>query len=96
MNPNSDLNGKRVGFIVRTRHNRLKPLIGIPIDSPGDDDSFVNVVHVHPDKATVEEALTVLREAGSYVDRIFTAPIPSGSPHWLLELTAAEKVPQTE
>lgn len=89
-----DLGGKWVGFIVRTRRERFKPLIGQVIGS-GDSDTFVWVGYTESDYPTSEEALTALRDSGTVLARIFTAPIPSGQPHWLEMLIEAEREART-
>lgn len=80
-----DLNGRYIGFVVKTRHDKFKPMIGVPYDSPGDNDSMVHVIAVRESFDSFADALATLPDCGLELAQTFTVPMPTHGVmgHWL-------------
>lgn len=88
-----EYNGKLVGFIVKTRHDKYKPFIGRTTNSPGDNDSIVVVVGEKPPQETVEEAIALLETIHTHLVLLLKIPVPTHGMmgHWLAPMLACQE-----
>lgn len=87
-----DYNGKLVGFVVKTRHDKFKPLIGRPHNSPGDNDSIVWVVGEKPPQETLAAAIALLETMREHLVLLLQKPVPTHGMmgHWLSPMLACQ------
>lgn len=83
---------KFVGFVVETRKGKFKPIIGVCLVQPDDDDCLV---YTHASKEpmdTIEEALSHLDLEKDKLFRIFRMPQRSGGimGQWLRPMVLSE------
>lgn len=65
--------GGLVGFVSFSHRGRIFANIGIPIDSPGDDDAVISIKE-RREFAVTDEAFTALADRKD-LDRVFTCPV---------------------
>ena len=87
-----EYNGKLIAFVVKTRKDLYKPLIGRPFNSPGDHDSVVNVIGEHPAQESLEQALALFEPDRDKLVLILTKLVPTRGimQHWLAPMLAAQ------
>jgi len=71
--PNGRHVGGLIGFVSSTRSGRIHANVGIPVDSPGDDDAVVGVQE-RTECETVGDALAVLNDRED-LDHVFPVPV---------------------
>lgn len=86
-------NGKLVGFVVKTRHDKFKPFIGRPFNSPGDNDSIVQVIGEKPPQKTLEDAIALLETMREHLVLLLKTPVPTHGMmgHWLAPMLACQE-----
>lgn len=90
-----DLVGKAVGFIIWSeKYDRYTPFVGKVIDSPDDDDAFLQVLGKQPATDRLEDAQACFNgDNAQGLSHVFLTPVPSSliGATWLSELTVAEE-----
>jgi hypothetical protein len=82
----ADVDGKLIGFVVKTRHEKFKPFIGKVIVMEEDpSDALVHVVGEQPPQDSLPEALAFYAPDKNAFAMVLEQPVPSGGMmgHWL-------------
>jgi hypothetical protein len=82
-----------VSYIVKTKKDKFRPFVGTPIESLGDNDSFINVIASGELMLELSEAQKFIQDNSQGIDKIYLNPVPSGmmGTTWLSELVDANR-----
>lgn len=93
----ADVDGKLIGFVVKTRHEKFKPFVGKVIVMADDhDDAIVYVVGEQPPQDTLPEALVIFDPDRDALAMVLEQPVPSGGMmgHWLRHMLSFQEAKQ--
>lgn len=85
-------NGKLVGFVVKTRHDKFKPFVGRAMNMPDDEDALLHVIGYHPPQETLAEAVALFAPDRDKLALVLEKPVPSHGlmGHWLKPMLACQ------
>lgn len=91
------LNGKLIGFVVKTRHEKFKPFVGkVIVMWDNHNDALVQVVGEQAQQDTLPDALRFYASDENAFAMILEQPVPSGGMmgHWLSHMLSFQKTKQ--
>lgn len=90
--PQEEWHGKLVGFIVRTRKGKFKPIVAKVFNSEGDRDSILFTVGAQDSMDSLDEARDCfLSDSETEFERVFLNPVAGAGMmgNWLNQVLAA-------